>query len=128
MSYWRTPSEFFQYLSSNISADPGSDQLPAMNALSDELEISVARLREQLEVAKALGFVDVKPRTGMRRLPYSFLPAVWQSLAYAIEVDRAHFDAFSKLRKHLEMCFWHQAAGVLTPEDHSHLRNLMVDA
>ncbi|MBL7164456.1 MAG: FadR family transcriptional regulator [Anaerolineales bacterium] len=128
MSYWRTQSEFFQYLASNLSAKPDDDQLPAMNALSAELDISVARLREQLEVAKALGFVDVRPRTGIRRLPYSFLPAVWQSLKYAIEVDRANFDAFSSLRKHVEMIFWHQAAGALTPEDHAHLRNLVAEA
>ncbi len=128
MNYWRTQSEFFQYLASRLSDVPEDDQLPAMNALSEELQISVARLREQLEVAKALGFVEVKPRTGIRRLPYSFLPAVWQSLAYAIEVDRANFDAFSTLRKHIEMCFWHRAAEALTPGDHAHLRNLMADA
>jgi len=49
-------------------------------------------------------------------------------LAYAIEVDRVNFDAFSSLRKHIEMCFWHQAAGALTEQDHRHLRNLMLDA
>jgi len=128
MSYWRNPSEFFQYLAENLSRAPDDDQLPAMNALSEELDISVARLREQLEVAKALGFVDVKPRTGIRRLPYSFLPAVWQSLAYAIEVDRGNFDLFSSLRKHLEMCFWHEAAAALTSEDHQRLGELMDDA
>ncbi|MBL6979998.1 MAG: FadR family transcriptional regulator [Anaerolineales bacterium] len=128
MSYWRNPSEFFQYLAENLSNAPDDDQLPAMNALSEELDISVARLREQLEVAKALGFVDVKPRTGIRRLPYSFLPAVWQSLAYAIEVDRGNFDLFTSLRKHLEMCFWHEATEGLTPEDHNQLRELMASA
>lgn len=128
MSYWRNPSAFFQYLAENLSDAPDDDQLPAMNALSEELDISVARLREQLEVAKALGFVDVKPRTGIRRLPYSFLPAVWQSLAYAIEVDRANFDLFSRLRKHLEMCFWHEATAALTHEDHQRLGELMDDA
>jgi len=76
-------------------------------------------------VAKALGFVDVRPRTGIRRLPYSFLPAVWQSLAFAMKVDRSHFDAFSDLRKHLEMCYWHEATQALTPEDHAYLNELM---
>jgi DNA-binding FadR family transcriptional regulator len=128
MIYWLNPSEFFQYLTKNAGEDLEGAQLPAMNTLSDELDISVARLREQLEVAKALGFVDVKPRTGIRRLSYSFLPAVWQSLAYAIEIDRSYFDAFSNLRKHLEMCYWHKAAQALTTEDHTHLCNLMAEA
>ncbi len=125
MSYWRSPSEFFKYLARDASTDPEGAQLPAMNTLSDELEISVARLREQLEVAKALGFVDVKPRTGIRRLPYSFLPAVWQALSFAMKTDRAHFDAFSNLRKHMELCYWHEATQALTPEDHAYLQSLM---
>lgn len=128
MSYWRSPSEFFQYLAKGAGTDPEGARLPAMNVLSEELDISVARLREQLEVAKALGFVEVKPRTGIRRQSYSFLPAVWQSLAFAMEIDRANFDAFSNLRKHLEMCYWHEAAQALNAEDHAHLRLLMDDA
>ncbi len=128
MTYWRTPSEFFEYLAASEKDNPHDDQLPAMSALSSELDISVARLREQLEVAKALGFVDVRPRTGIRRLPYSFLPAVWQSLAYAIQSDRGYFDSFSKLRKHLEMCFWYEAASELTADDLRALQDLMDSA
>jgi DNA-binding FadR family transcriptional regulator len=37
--------------------------------MSKELGVSVALLREQLEVAKAIGLVEVRPRTGIRRLP-----------------------------------------------------------
>lgn len=128
MSYWRTPSEFIQFLAKDASNNPEEMQLPAMNTLSDELEISVARLREQLEVAKALGFVDVRPRTGIRRLSYSFLPAVWQSLAYAMQIDREKFDDYSNLRRHVEMCYWHEATQSLLPEDHEHLQNLMSQA
>lgn len=128
MSYWRNQSDFIQHLAADAGVEPEGTQLPAMSTLSAELDISVARLREQLEVAKALGFVDVRPRTGIRRLAYRFLPAVWKSLAFAIEIDRVHFDAFSDLRKHLEMCYWHEAAATLTPEDHSYLQTLMSDA
>jgi DNA-binding FadR family transcriptional regulator len=99
-----------------------------MNVLSSELDISVARLREQLEVSKALGFVDVRPRTGIRRLPYSFLPAVWQSLAFALEVDRSNFEAISDLRKHIELAYWEQAVSALTLEDHQTLRSLAKQA
>jgi DNA-binding FadR family transcriptional regulator len=125
MSYWRNPSEFLEYLASDAGTAEEGSKLPSMSNLSDEMDISVARLREQLEVAKALGFVDVRPRTGIRRLSFSFLPAVWQSLAFAMEIDRSHFDAFSNLRKHLEMCYWHEATQALTAEDHSHLCDLM---
>jgi DNA-binding FadR family transcriptional regulator len=79
-------SEFLDYLAATNYEDV-PDQLPTLNDLSKQLGISVARLREQLEVAKALGLVEARPRTGLRRLPYSFLPAVRQSLAYAIEID-----------------------------------------
>ena len=66
-------SEFLRYLASHEEAE-GS--LPSLNDLSRELGISLAGLREQLEVARALGLVEVKPRTGIRRKPYSFTPAV----------------------------------------------------
>ena len=61
----------------------------------EELGIGVAALREQLEVARSLGLVEVKPRTGMRRKPYSFAPAVMQSLDYAIALNKDHFLAFA---------------------------------
>jgi len=128
MSYWRTLSQLLEYLAARAGDEQNGDQIPAMSELSSELGISVARLREQLEVAKALGLVDVRPRTGIRLLPYRFLPAVWQSLSYAIQLDRKHFDAFASLRKHLEMCYWHQAASSLTDEDRIALQALVSQA
>ena len=96
--------------------------------LSKELGVSVARLREQLEVAKALGLVEVRPRTGIRRLPYSFLPAIWPSLAYAIAEDPQQFVTFSDLRIHVEKAYWEQAVAVLTTEDHDYLQSLIDQA
>lgn len=128
MDYWRTASGFFQYLAACNGEESENDRLPTMNALSEELDIGVARLREQMEVAKALGFVSVKPSKGIRRLPYTFLPAVWQSLSYAIERDRRYFDDFSNMRTHLEMAYWHQAAELLTPEDFDKLQGLLEQA
>jgi hypothetical protein len=86
MASWRKSSEFLNYLGAQASNNPDEIQLSSMNVLSDDLDLSVARLREQIEVAKALGFVDVRPRTGIRRLPYAFTPAVWKSLSYAMEL------------------------------------------
>lgn len=125
-------SEFLQYLAShqdNLGEEPiEAPHLPSLNVLSKELEVSVASLREQLEVAKAIGLVEVRPRTGIRRLPYTFLPAVRQSLSYAITLDWDYFRAFSDLRNHVEAAYWHEAVRRLTPEDYETLNNLMTSA
>jgi DNA-binding FadR family transcriptional regulator len=101
------------------------DRLPSLNEVSKELGVSVALLREQVEVAKAIGLVEVRPRTGIRRLPYSFLPAVLQSLSYGVAVDPPLFMAYSDLRIHLEAAYWDEAARCLTPEDHAELKSLV---
>lgn len=128
MSRLRLPSEFLEYLVSLPQDDEKLAHLPSLSDLSEELDISIPRLREQLEVARALGLVEVRPRTGIRRLPYTFFPAVWQSLGYAIQLDRAQFDAFAELRNHLEAAYWHQAVRLLTEQDHRELQRLVGSA
>jgi DNA-binding FadR family transcriptional regulator len=121
-----TLSEFMRYL-----ADVGKtdlDRLPSLADLSRQLGISIASLREQLEVARALGLVEVRPRTGIRPLPYSFLPAVRQSLAFAIKVDPDCFHHYSDYRNHLELAYWYQAVSLLTREDHDQLWLLVQQA
>ena len=118
-------SEFLRYLAEHQEAESG---LPALNGLSRELGIGVAALREQLEVARALGLVEVRPRTGMRRKPYTFAPAVLQSLYYAIALNKDHFIAFADLRRHIETAYWHEAVKLLTPQDHSFLQDLVARA
>ena len=115
-------SEFLHYLASHKEAEGG---LPALTELSDELGISVATLREQLEVARALGLVDVKPRTGMRRKPYAFASTIGQSLGYALMLDDGHFQKFSELRNHLEAAYWDEAVKKLTREDKKELKSLI---
>jgi DNA-binding FadR family transcriptional regulator len=95
----------------------GSVRLPPLNVLSDELGVSVSVLREQLEVAKAMGLVEVRPRTGIRRLPYTFSPAVIQSLSYALELNGDNFTYFADLRNQLEAAFWFEAVNLLTSKD-----------
>ena len=118
-------SEFLRYLAAHQQEEAG---LPALTDLSRELGISVASLREQLEVARALGLVEVRPRTGIRRLTYSFLPAVRQSLAYAMSLDASNFEAFADLRKNVEAAYWKEAAQKLTAEDHGQLKTLLENA
>ncbi len=122
MSTIENLSEFMRYLAAHTQAD---ENLPALSTLSDELGVSVASLREQLEVARALGLVDVRPRTGIRRLPFTFLPAVQQSLGYAMALDPNNFQLFADLRQNIEAAYWHEAVQKLTSEDHSRLKILM---
>ncbi len=118
-------SSLMDYLAKTENGQAESTRLPTLDELSTELGISVSKLREQLEVARVLGFVEVRPRTGIQRLPYSFYPAVQQSLNYAIAMDWHHFESFASFRKHIEAAYWEEAARLLTPEDHLELQALM---
>lgn len=121
-------SEFLQYLAGSVNLDDETVQLPSLHEIGQQLGISVASLREQVEVAKALGLVEVRPRTGMRRMPFTFTPAVRQSLSYGISINKKYFEDFSSLRNHVEAAYWHEAVGLLTPSDHDELRALMASA
>jgi DNA-binding FadR family transcriptional regulator len=115
-------SEFMRYLATSAEAERG---LPPLKDLSEELGISVASLREQLEVARALGLVEVRPRLGMKRRDYSFTPAVRQSLQYALALNDDNFRKYSELRNHMEAAFWYEAVAKLTEEDKQELRSLV---
>jgi DNA-binding FadR family transcriptional regulator len=116
-------SEFLRYLAAHEEAESG---LPTLNELSVELGISVASLREQLEVARALGLVEVKPgRGGTRRRSYSFTPAVRQSLGYALALNDEHFRKYSELRNHIEAAYWYEAVEKLTREDKQELEAIV---
>jgi DNA-binding FadR family transcriptional regulator len=129
MSKANPASEFMQYLASHSVIRDGDtvevEHLPSLNDLSKELGVSVAGLREQLEVAKAIGLVEVRPRTGIRRIPYLFLPAVRQSVSYAVTLDWSYFQAYSDLRNHIEAAYWEEAVSKLTPADFEVLNELM---
>lgn len=119
-------SEFMRYLAAHQVN--GSESLPPLSDLSAELGIGVSALREQLEVARALGFVEVRPRTGTRRLRYEFLPAVRQSVGYAIAMDEGYFERYADLRKHVEAAYWFEATPLLTAEDQARLQEILARA
>ena len=119
-------SEFLKYLATHEQAD--DEGIPALDKLSEELDINRAALREQLSVARALGLVAVKPRTGTRRLPYTFTPALQQSLGYALLRDPKNFEQYADLRNHIESAYFHEAVEKLTPEDIEKLRGLVNNA
>lgn len=118
-------SEFLNYLATHPEAE---NKLPPLAELSRELGVGVAALREQLEVARALGVIEVKPRTGMRRKPYSFAPAVMKSLNYAMTLNKDHFITFADLRQHIELAYWHKAVKLLTTKDHDDLQAFVARA
>lgn len=102
---------------------PG-DRLPTISELQDQenLGISVSKVREQLEVARALGLVEVRSKTGTRLKEYSFTPAARLSLFYALATDLRYFELFSEVRTHLEMAFWHEACALLAEADKQEMR------
>ncbi|HTP03361.1 MAG TPA: FCD domain-containing protein [Anaerolineales bacterium] len=114
-----------RYLAAHPEADQG---LPSLTQLSRELGISVASLREQLEVARALGLVEVRPRTGTRRQQFSFAPALNQIVGYALALDNAHFEKLADLRSHLENVYWNEAVCRLSGEDKKQLQELVTRA
>lgn len=118
-------SEFMRYLATHNEVE---DSLPSLKELSLELGVSLASLREQLEVARALGLVEVRPRLGTRRRAYSFTPAVRQSLGYALALNDRHFHQYAKLRKHVEAAFWYEAVEKLTEADKLELQALVARA
>ena len=119
-------SDLLRYILSK-GCQPG-DRLPSLEDLSTELKISTGKLREQLEVARALGLVEVRPRTGIRIAEYDFSIAVQLSLLYALALDPGQFQSFGQLRNGIEAAFWHQAVARLTPADHADLRALIAAA
>ncbi len=101
------------------------DRIPALSELSLELNISVSKLREQLEVARILGVVEVRPRTGIRCKEFDFMPALRLSLFFALANNRKMFDLYSNLRIHVEVAYWHEATASLLAEDKYQLRHLV---
>lgn len=126
MASLQPDSDFLRYLLA--SGLQTGDRLPSLQDLSNELNVSVSKLREQMEVARMLGIVEASPRRGIVRTPYTFSPPVRLSLLTALAEDRHHFEQFGSLRAHLELAYWHEAVALLTQEDKQELRDLIVRA
>jgi len=108
--------EFIDYLIRK-QHEPASRDIPSIENISKELGISVACLREQMELARNLGLIRTQPRKGIKILPYRFTPAVLKSLYYAIKIDQGYFDQYSDLRNHLEKTYFREAAALMTEQD-----------
>lgn len=122
----RLGSELLRYLAAQ-AVGPGR-RLPALTELSAEMGVSVGKLREQLEVARHLGVVSVRPRLGTRREAFDFYPAVAASLLFGLATGEATFEHFSRLRRTLEASFWPEAVRQLTPADKERLGDILARA
>ena len=118
--------KFFDYLASKIKEK--NNQIPPISDLSLKLGISASSLREQLVVARELGFLDIQPRLGIRIQPYSFTPAVVKSAAFAIECNQELFKEFSSLRVHLESSYFIESIKALTNDDIKELQQIVKTA
>jgi DNA-binding FadR family transcriptional regulator len=81
-----------------------------------------------MEVARSLGWVEVRPKTGIRRLPYCFKNTLSQSIQYGHTVDSHLFSYFSDLRKHIEASYWFQAVNGLSATDIQNMEALVFSA
>ena len=106
---------------------PG-ERLPTLNQIGQELGISVGKLREQLEIARSLGLVSVRPRVGIVREPFDFSQAMLASLLFGLASGEAEFKQFSELRQAIEIAFWQEAVNGLTDGDKQKLQQIVAQA
>jgi DNA-binding FadR family transcriptional regulator len=115
--------EFLDFVATRAK-EPGT-RLPSIRDLSRELGISQAKLREQLEVARALGIVDIRPKKGIRTREFSYLPSVRLAVLLALVQTPSRFEEIRSLRTQLEAAFWSEAVTQLIPSDIDELERLV---
>ncbi|MGD8552717.1 MAG: FCD domain-containing protein [Anaerolineales bacterium] len=116
-------SEFLDYLASCPGSIDG--KLPPMTELAQTLGMSISKLREQIEVARTLGWVEVRPRLGIETRDFSPAAALSVSMRFALAKDRSYFDQIEELREVIEANYWHQAVQALNEGDKKDLVDLM---
>ena len=119
-------SEFLKYIIQHQTQ--AGERLPKLQDISKELGISVGKLREQLEVARVLGYVSVRPGVGVQREPFDFAPSVLTGMLFGLGLGEASFEDVSQLRKAVESSLWLDAVVLLTDEDKQELRQIVNQA
>ena len=109
-------SDFLNYII-NQGYGPG-DRLPSIQELTNDahLDMSANKVREQLEVARMMGWVEVRSKRGTRIKDYAFTPAVRLSALYALACGE-RFESFASLRNHVEAAYWNEACSLLEEGD-----------
>jgi len=119
-------SDFLKYLIQH-HINPG-DRLPTLNEIGADMGVSVGTLREELAVARGMGFVSVRPRVGIQRECFDFAEAILPAVLFGLATGEASFAQISRLRRSIETSFWDEAVVLLTPEDKTTLRRLVDSA
>lgn len=109
-------SDFLNYIIRQ-GYEPG-DRLPSIQELTADthLDMSANKVREQLEVARQMGWVEVRSKRGTRVMEYDFTPAVRLSALYAMARGEK-FESFASLRNHVESAYWQEACALLSEAD-----------
>ena len=109
-------SDFLNYIIRQ-GYQPG-DRLPSIQELTADtrLDMSANKVREQLEVARQMGWVEVRSKRGTRVKDYAFTPAVRLSALYAMACGE-RFEDFASLRNHVESAYWQEVCALLTEAD-----------
>ena len=107
---------------------PG-DLLPSIQELTNgaHLDMSANKVREQLEVARAMGWVEVRSKRGTLVKEYAFTPAVRLSALYALACGE-RFESFASLRNHVESAYWKEACALLRDDDLDIMQNCIDEA
>lgn len=126
MQLTKLDSQFLNYLV-EMQIAPG-ERVPTLQEIGEDLGISVGKLREQLEVARNLGLVSVRPRVGIQREPLDFSKAILPSVLFSLGTGEATFTQFSQLRRAIETELWLDAVVLLTNEDKQRLREIVNQA
>ena len=73
--------DLIEYLSQASRGNGSTDgpKIQSLKKIGEENKVSIAKLREQLSVARSFGFVDVQPHHGITLKPY-------QTLIRALEI------------------------------------------
>lgn len=102
--------------------------IPSIAQLSNDLGLSTSSLREQLEVARQLEFVEVKTRTGIQTSTFSAAPAICLAYRYGLEVEPDLIWDILSVRQHLELSYWQEAVVHLTKKDVGYLNEIIESA
>ncbi len=107
---------------------PG-DRLPSIQELTSDshLDMSASKVREQLEVARTLGWVEVRSKRGTVVQDYSFTSAIRLSALYGLACGE-HFEHFASLRNHVEIAYWNEACELLTDDDFAIMKDCITIA
>ena len=102
--------------------------IPTIPELSEALGVSTAIVREQLEVARRMGIVEIKPGVGIQGRDFNLTQSLVMAMRYGVAVQPQLFEEYGDVRRHLEMGYWYEAVTQLTQADTADLLDQVAQA